>query len=175
MLVFFLVITIVRLLSYSTNESRVNLNIISWKSIILWSLTALSITSNVSSSSLRKTLFGETLIKCKQFIMAYLLCKMISEILDIKNMTGRLSLIFPSFTVSIENSMAKKIAHRSIKLRTLCIIFEIVYKKKQIRREKKSETRQIILRFKICSTFKGLIVTIERGIPKADVVLYNYM
>lgn len=141
MLVFFLIITTARLLSYSTNESSVNLNIISWKSIISWSSTASSMTSNMSSSSLRKTLFGETLIKCKQFIMAYLLCKMISEILDVKDMTGRLSLIFPLFTVSIENTMTKKVAHRSIKLRTLCIIFEIVYKKKIRRKEKKSETR----------------------------------
>lgn len=88
---------------------------------------------------LKKNSIGETLIKCKQFIMAYLLCKMISEILDVKDMTGRFSLIFPLFTVSIENTMPKKIAHRSIELRTLCIIFEIVYKKKIRRGEKKAK------------------------------------
>lgn len=34
---------------------------------------------------------------------------MVSEILDIKNMTGRFSLIFPLFSICIKNTVTKKV------------------------------------------------------------------
>lgn len=56
-----------------------------------------------------------------------LLCKLISEIFDIKNMTCGFALVFPFFTVSIENTATKKIIHGAMELGTLDVVIKVGY------------------------------------------------
>lgn len=59
--------------------------------------------------------------------MVYILSKLISKVFDIKDSACSFTLIFPFFTIGIEDTIAKEIHHTTMEFRTLDIIFEISY------------------------------------------------
>jgi tRNA splicing ligase len=59
--------------------------------------------------------------------MLYILCKMISEIFDVKDMTGSFTLIFPIFTIGVKDTITKQISERRMEFWTFDIILKVIY------------------------------------------------
>lgn len=56
-----------------------------------------------------------------------LLGKVVAEVFDIKNVTGRLTLIFPNVAVGVENTMAEQVTGGLVQLGTFNVVFKIVF------------------------------------------------
>lgn len=101
-----------------------------------------------------------------------LLCELISKVLDVEYVTRCFSLIFPFFTVSIKDTIAKKFRQRAVKFGSFQIIFEIAYYLITISKTNKQTILQwSIIPFRKYSTFCGSIVMTPKGLPATGIAL----
>jgi hypothetical protein len=65
-----------------------------------------------------------------------LLCKLVSEIFNIKDMTSGFALVFPLLSIGIEDTVTKEIIHGTMEFRSLDVDIKIgyCYKKKTVKK-----------------------------------------
>lgn len=64
------------------------------------------------------------------FRLIDLLSELVSEVFYVEDMTSCFALVFPFFTVSIEDTASKEIHHGTMKFRSFNVVFKIVYIKR---------------------------------------------
>lgn len=102
--------------------------------------------------------------------------KVVTKVLDVKDIRSCLALIFPLFSIGIEDSMSEQVIHGAVERRALFVVFEIgwnltsqIYSSRYEPWQNESGEYKL---FRIYSTLTGSAVPIWIGIPRADRYLH---
>lgn len=86
----------------------------------------------------------------------HLLCKLVTEVLDVEDMRSSLALVLPFVTISIKDTIAKQVVHRTMEIGSFDVVFKVTFDRVDITRRLAQYTHGWVvsyLLFRTCSTF----------------------